>query len=325
MFHSIADALQELITSFSASREPYSFFWLQANVNGMIAIILVALICGMVGSLVVGNRMAFFSDALAHCAFAGVSLGLLIALFCRIPVRDFHDWIQAIMVMFGIAVGLGIAWVREKTSLANDTVIGVFFAGAIGLGALVMKGVAGRSSAGFTLENFLFGNPLEATAADLVKLTLLMLVTLAFLVWSYNSLVFTSFNSSLARSRQVPIRLSNYLFIALLGIIVNLCLSIVGALLINALLIVPAATAANLGRNMRQLFWWSVLLCAVLGISGHILSWEIRIPDPGSRDPIQFGISGIIVVLSVIAFFISMIVGPYLKRLPASVKTSSHG
>ncbi|MBM4069314.1 MAG: metal ABC transporter permease [Planctomycetes bacterium] len=280
------------------------------NVTSMVAIILVALICGMVGSLVVGNRMAFFSDALAHCAFAGVALGLLIALFNRIPVRDFTAWIQLIMVVFGIAIGLGIAWVRDKTSLANDTVIGVFFAGAIGLGALVMKGVR----TGFPLESFLFGGPLEASPADLLKLGALLLVTLAVLGWNYNSLVFTSFNASLARSRQVPIRFSNYLFIALLGLIVNLCLSIVGALLINALLIVPAATAANVSRNMRQQFWLSVVLCLAFGIVGHILSWEIQIPDPTSHEPIQFGISGIIVVLSVVAFFISMAVGPMLRR-----------
>jgi zinc transport system permease protein len=129
--------------------------------------------------------------------------------------------------------------------------------------------------------------------------------------------VFTSFNASLARSRQVPIRLSNYLFIALLGVIVNLCLSIVGALLINALLIVPAATAANVSRNMRQLFWLSIMLCLGFGIGGHVLSWEIQIDDPSSRRPIEFGISGIIVVLSVIAFFISMAVGPILRRRAA--------
>lgn len=314
-FSSLAGTLDGALKAFCDSQEPYTFLWLQANVNGLLAIILVAVICGMVGSLVVGNRMAFFSDALAHCAFAGVALGLLIALFIsRIPIPDFTAWIQLIMVVFGILVGLGIAWVREKTSLANDTVIGVFFAGAMGLGALVMKGVR----AGFPLESFLFGSPLDTRSADLLKLAILLLITLAFLAWNYNALVFTSFNVSLARSRQVPIRLSNYLFIALLGLIVNLCLSIVGVLLINALLIVPAATAANISRNMRQQFWLSVLLCLAFGVVGHILSWEIRIADPGSREPIQFGISGIIVVLSVIAFFLSMIIGPLLRRRSAT-------
>src|SRR5438874_2315748 len=80
------------------------------------------------------------------------------------------------------------------------------------------------------------------------------------LAWMYNSLVFASFNPSLARSRRVPVRWCNYLFIVLLAVIVNVCLRVVGALLINAMLVVPAAAAGNVARNMKQLFWITVVL-----------------------------------------------------------------
>ena len=142
----------------------------------------------------------------------------------------------------------------------------------------------------------------------------LLVITGLFLYWNYNSLVFTSFNVSLARSRGVSVRLCNYLFIALLGLIINVCLQIVGALLINGLLIVPAATAANFSRNMRQLFWWSVGLCQLVGLGGILLAWEISIPDPTQATPIKFGVSGTIVVLSVLLFFLSMIVGPRFRN-----------
>src|SRR5947209_9398910 len=91
------------------------------NVNGLLAVILVSLICGAIGSLVVGNRMAFFSDALAHCAFAGVGLGLLIGVMMgAVKEGPFYQWgIPLLMVGFGIVVGVGIAYVREKTALAN--------------------------------------------------------------------------------------------------------------------------------------------------------------------------------------------------------------
>jgi zinc transport system permease protein len=291
----------------------YSWPSFPMNVRAALAILMVALVCGAVSSLVVGNRMAFFSDALAHCAFAGVALGFLVALATGLAGGDYKgykDWITLIMIVFGILVGLGIAWVREKTALASDTVIGVFFAGAIGLGAMFMKAISRRGT--FSPENFLFGDPTTVSSQDLVYLMGLVLVTLLFLWFFYNSLVFASFNVSLARSRQVRIRLCNYLFIALLGILVNLCLQIVGALLINALLIVPAATAANLSRNMRQLFWFSIVLCLAVGLGGQWLSWEISIPDPASAHPIEFGVSGTIVVLSVLMFFLSMAVGPWL-------------
>src|SRR5271170_5016749 len=99
--------------------------------RALLSILLVTTICGMVGALVVGNRMAFFSDAMAHCAFAGVALGVLLTLgLGKTDDRDHYDWlVRLIMVGFGAIVGVGIAFVKEKTELASDTVIGVFFAG----------------------------------------------------------------------------------------------------------------------------------------------------------------------------------------------------
>src|SRR3954454_10857158 len=95
------------------------------NVKGLLATLLVCLVCGGMGALVVGNRMAFFSDALAHCAFAGVGLGILG--FVVLPVNQalLLQQITIIMVTFGVIVGLLIAYVREQTGLASDTVIGV--------------------------------------------------------------------------------------------------------------------------------------------------------------------------------------------------------
>src|SRR5467141_2158283 len=128
------------------------------NLRATLALIMIAVVCGAVGSLVVGNRMAFFSDALAHCAFAGVGLGLLIGLLTEAAKEGpFYRWgLPVLMVGFGILVGAGIAFVREKTALANDTVIGVFFAGAMGLGAVLLKHLSKRGF--FNPENFLFGD-----------------------------------------------------------------------------------------------------------------------------------------------------------------------
>jgi zinc transport system permease protein len=298
--------LQDLIGRLSSLAPEGTLYSLTFNVKGLLAILLVSLICGAVGSLVVGNRMAFFSDALAHCAFAGVGLGVLLALLSGASEeKEFYGWVMPIMIGFGFLVGLGIAFVREKTSLASDTVIGVFFAGAMGFGAMILKPLSRRTY--FHPENFLFGDLLTLDELDLFFLILLALLTAVLLVCMYNSMVFASFNPSLARSRQIRVRLHSYVFILLLALIVNLCLKIVGALLINALLIVPAATASLLGRNMRQVFWLTILLCLVVGVGGQYLSWEIAIPDPSPPGrPLHFGTSGVIVVLSVILFFASM-------------------
>jgi len=307
--------LDRAIRAFNDLFPPYTFFNIDFQVRGTLAVLLVGLACGAVGSLVVGNRMAFFSDALAHCAFAGVALGLLVALIAGVHNQDeFYDWILPIMVAFGVLVGLLIAFVRQKTNLANDTVIGVFFAGAVGFGAILLKLVARKRY--FPLENFLFGDPITVSSADIIRLFFLVVATGAVLAWMYNDFVLASFNPSLALSRKVRVRLCNFIFIVLLALIVNLSLHTVGALLINAMLVVPAATAANLCRNMRQLFWCTVGLCLFVGIAGQWLSWTITLADARANQggSLNLGGGGIMVVLSVLLFFLSMIVGPWLRR-----------
>lgn len=308
----VLEWLRQLIHSLCDLFPPDSFLSYPWNMQGMIAIALVGLICGAVGSLVVGNRMAFFSDALAHCAFAGVALGLLLGVVTGADDEQFAQWVTVVMIVFGVVIGLGIAFVREYTAQANDTVIGVFYAGAIGLGAVFLK--AGSARRYLPPEDFLFGNLVTVQPLDLLVLAALTVVAGAVLAFMYNNLLFTSFNRSLALSRRIPVRLCSYLFIILLALIVNLCLKIVGAMLINALLVVPAATAANLCRNMRQLFWASTGLCLFVGIVGHYLSSEIQLPSPGGGPPTRPGESGTIVVLAVLLFALSMWLPPLVNK-----------
>lgn len=288
---------------------PNSIYAHVGNVQALAALCMVSVVCGAVGSLVVGNRMAFFSDALAHCAFAGVGLGLLIGLLSGAGSVWFETWLTPIMVLFGIAIGLGIAFVREWTSQSADTIIGVFFAGAIGLGAVFLKAAATRRYV--QPEDFLFGNPATLDAASVFELFALAVLVLIVLCFIYNQLVFASFNASLARSRNIRVRTLSVVFIILLALIVNVCLKTVGVLLINALLVVPAAAAANVCRNLRQLFPCAVVLCLFSSVVGQNASWEIGQATRGQFVP---GESGAIVLTSVILFFVSMIVGPVLKN-----------
>jgi zinc transport system permease protein len=140
----------------------------------------------------------------------------------------------------------------------------------------------------------------------------LTLLTVVLLVLRYNQFVFASFNASLARSRRIPLRMQNYVFIVLLALIVNLSIRAVGVLLINALLVVPAAAASNVTRNLRQMFWLTVVLSLLAGAGGVVLSREIQVPLRHGR-PLQFGASGVIVVMTVVFFFLSMVAGRSLK------------
>lgn len=310
--------IEQTITSITQLAPPGTFFNYSFNIHALLALVLVSLCCGAVGSLVVGSRMAFFSDALAHCAFAGVSVGFCVfelLLHGNRSESEFWEWVTPIMAGFGILVGLGIASVRSQTGLASDTVIGVFFAGAIGLAATLQGLLKSRTL--FNLEEFLFGNPLRVDAAGLLVLLGLAVFTALLLAWLYNDLLLAGFNSSLALSRRVPVNRCNLLFVVLLALIVNLCLRTVGVLLINALMVVPAATAANVSRNMRQLYWSTIALCLIVSLFGLGISWEVE-----ARYKIQLGISGSIVLLSVSLFFLSMLARPFMHRRPIQSTTT---
>ena len=275
-------------------------------VKSVLTLVVMCLLCGMVGAMVVGNRMAFFSDAMAHCAFAGVALGYLSVLFSQ-GDREMAVWlVPLVMVLFGVGVGAAMVYVRDSTGLAHDTVIGVFFALALGFGAMLVKFV--QSVSRVNLETFLFGNLYFIPESDLFLLCCALALVAGVFLWRYNQLMFASFNPSLARTRRMSVTVNNYLFIILLALVVNLSIKAGGALLINAMLVVPAAAAANVSRNLRQMFWLTVAFSLASGGVGYWMSTRVSLRAPGLGEPIQFGPSGVIVVATVAIFFGSMAV-----------------
>ena len=217
--------------------------------KGVLAVVLVCLLCGMVGSLVVGNRMAFFTDAMAHCAFAGVALGFLSVVLAGRPDNGTIAWVvPLVMVAFGVAGRRR----RSSTSASRPGWPTTRSSACSSPGASASARCSSRS-----LQRDEHVQPRErscsATCCSSATSDLLYPArrwrcsSWPLFVWRYNQLVFASFNPSLARTRADDAsRLNNYLFIVLLALIVNLSIKAVGALLINALLVVPAAAAANL-------------------------------------------------------------------------------
>src|SRR5207244_1641997 len=162
-----------------------------------------------------------------------------------------------------------------------------------------------RRNPQFSPENFLFGSVFFVQETDLVYLGVLVAVAGGLFAWRYNQLVFASFSPSLGRTRRFTLRLNDYLFIVLLALVVNLSIKAVGALLINALLVVPAAAAANVSRNLRQMFWLTVAFSLASGLIGYWMSTTLSL-SVGNMPPVRFGPSGVIVVASVALFFGSM-------------------
>jgi zinc transport system permease protein len=222
------------------------------------------------------------------------------------------------MILFGILMGVGIAFVKENTNLASDTVIGVFFAGAIGLGSVMMRLIGQRKVqfGNFEPERFLLGHFAGIQSKDTLLLAYLTLTIALFFLSFYNASIFTSLNRSLARSRLLPVNFVSYMLIVLLALTVNICLKVVGLLLVNGLLIVPAACAMLAASNLRQYFWVSVAVSLGSGLLGVVLPYQYRLPLPGGR-PIGLEIGGTVVILNVLTFILFLVVRQLWARRSA--------
>ena len=286
------------------------------DVSAIAAITLVCFSCGLVGSLVVGNRMAFFSDAMAHTAFAGVATGLIGILIFAQPTNtraaEQHFWlIPLVTIIVGVLVGTAMEFVRERTGLTNDTVIGVFFAAAVGFAVTVIPSLKVKMR--IDPDQFLFGSPLFVQPEELVLLFVLAILVFAVIVWRYNAMAFGVISPPLARSRGIAIRFGNYLFIILLALVVNVSIKAVGVLLMNAVLIVPAAAAINIASNARQMFRYTLFLSILSGWLGYLISVKCEIPL-GSAEPLALAPGGTIVLTAVALFFATIILGIVKRR-----------
>lgn len=284
-----------------------AFGGFEFEVRAVLALVCVGLTCGMVGSLVVGNKLSFFSDAMAHTAFAGVALaylGLILANDIRSAsqMTGFEWAVPLVMAAIGAAVACSIVFVKEQSNLTNDTVIGVFFALALGLGGMLTEAVRKRVS--FDLESFLYGQVNFLTDADLSRLLGLLVATAVVVHLKYNQLVFGTFNPALARSRGIPTRANSYLFVVLLAVVVNLSIKAVGVLLINALLVVPAAAAANVSSNVRRMYWYTLAGGVGAALLGYQFHTRFRLSVGGEQ--LRFGPAGMVVVVAVSWFFASL-------------------
>lgn len=226
--------------------------------QALVALILLAPMAATMGVQVVSFRMAFFSDAISHSAFAGVALGLIFSINPHVA-----------MPVFGILVGLGIMAVQRNSALSSDTIIGVFFSAVMAFGLAV---VSRDNAVARDLQQFLYGDILTITETDIRWLIGLFFALAAFQIWGYNRLLYIGLNSVVAKAHRINVFFWQYLFAGLLALVVMFSVWAVGVLLVTALLIVPAATARNLARTAGGMFWWSILVSVTSAVAGLVLS-----------------------------------------------------
>ena len=243
------------------------FGWLQQAFmkNALLGVLLVTPIFGLLGTMIVNNRMAFFSDSLGHSALTGIAIGVIVGK--AFPLLDINPiWS---MLFFSVLITIAILVVKEANTASTDTIIGVFSSTAVALGIVILS-----RNGGFNKYSvYLIGDLLSISPNDLLTLSIVFVLVITLWIIIFNKLLVASMNPSLARSRGINVRLYEYLFAMMMAIIVTISIQWVGILIISSLLILPAASSRNIANNMRQYHVYSVLIALISGVSGLILSY----------------------------------------------------
>ena len=253
----------ELIYNVLDTLLPFAWMEYTFMKNALLAILLMTPLFGVLSTMVVSSRMAFFSDSLGHGAFTGIAIGALVGAFA--PLTS--------LIFFSVLFALLITWIKHRTAASADTVIGVFSSTAIAVGLMIMSHGGGFSK----FSPLLIGDILSITPVDLGGLLAVDMLVLLGWVLLFNRLLLLSVNASLARSRGISVTAVESMFAALLAVVVAVSIQWVGILIINALLVLPGAAARNLARSVKEYHLFSVMIALLSGMIGLFSAYYLGI------------------------------------------------
>jgi zinc transport system permease protein len=263
-------------------------------IRGFISVLVLAPILGGLSHLVVTRRLAFFSAALGQAALTGVAIGLLLGEPLNAPYGG--------MFGFCLLITLGMVYVKRHATLPPDTLIGVFHALTLGLGLCLLVALTRQFNV-HQVEAVLFGSLLTVTDGDLLLLVIVGILVAVLLVRQYNNLLLDSLSPPLARVSGSDSAFLEYFFAILLTLSIVVSLKVIGALLVEALVVVPAAASRNIAGSARSYLIWSVVVAFIAGVGGLGVSTKLLVPTGGA------------VVLAVSAiFFLTLGVGAFYRR-----------
>lgn len=271
------------------------FEWTEFNFmkNAFVAVLLITPLFGLVGTMIVNNRMSFFSDALGHSALTGIAIGVLLGV----------DNYLLSMLGFALLFAVGISAVIGSGVSSADTIIGVFSSTGLALGVVLLSASGGFSK----YSSYLIGDILTVQPEEIALLGCVLIVVL--LVWGlfFNRFLLTSINGDLAASKNIREGALQKIFVILVAVLVTVSIKWVGVLIINSLLVLPAASARNVARSMRSYHAWSVGVSMFSGLTGLILSYYLGTAAGGT-----------IVLVAAVVFAVTFAVGALSGRRRAA-------
>jgi zinc transport system permease protein len=264
-------------------------------INALLCAFFIGPVLGGVGTMVVTKRMAFFSQAIGNAAMTGVAIGVLLG----------ESYTEPYVSMFGFCIlfGLVLQYVKGRTRISSDTLIGVFLSISLAVGASLLLFVSARVNT-HILEAVLFGSVLTVSDTDMNVLLITTAAVLAVGIPLFNRLLLASFNPNLADVRGVNVPLVEYVFVLMITLLTVACLKIVGAVLVEALLLIPAAAARNLIKSMRGFVFLSMAISTVSCVAGVMIPMQFDLPVPSGGAIIMVAAS-IFVLTTIIRITVS--------------------
>ena len=256
--------------------------------NALIAVLIITPLFAILGTMIVNQKMAFFSEALGHSAYTGIGIGVVFGFANK----------NLSMLIFAIIFALGLNRIKRKNTVSTDTIISVFSSLGTALGLVILSSGGNFSK----YSNLLVGDILSITPKEIRLLGIVFLLAVIFWLFAFNQLHAISINASLAKSKGVKVEYIEDIFAVLIAIIIMFSIRWVGILIINALLILPAASSRNVSNNMREYHLYSVIISIFSGILGLVLSYY----NNTATGPT-------IVLVASVVFFLTLLVKPLVK------------
>ena len=253
--------------------DPWEFAFMQ---RALLAACLAALVCSVIGVFVVLRGMGFMGDAVAHSSLAGMSIAYF---FGGSVFWGAFAW--------AVPASLAITFISRKAKVRLDTAIGIIFASGFAIGIILMSQVNNYTADLFAL---LFGNVLAVSWEEVFLVALISGGILLVIIMFYKELLFTTYDATMSAASGIPVRFLQYLLPVLVGVTTVASLRAVGIVLVIALLITPAATAALLARRLPAIMVFSVLVGLISSVAGLYLSFHADLPTGPSIVVIATGI-----------------------------------
>jgi zinc transport system permease protein len=259
------------VTGLSNLLELLQFPFMQRAIAGAV---LMGILGGFLGSFVTLRQLSFFSHAVGHAALVGVALGVLLQLN--------PTWM---LLPFTLVFGLVVLYLIDQTNLSSDSVLSVVLSGALAIGVILSSLIQGYRG---NLMGVLFGDILAIDTSDLILTGLVLIGSIIFLLPTLRQQILLTLNPTMAQVQGIPVRLYRYTFVVLLSLAVAVAIKAVGVLLVNAFLVIPAATAKLMSHQFTRFLVISVILGVISSIVGILLSGLLNFASGPSIVLVQF-------------------------------------